>query len=82
MTGKDIQKKVLKTFSAFCFTYDGKNCGIDPFSETRFCLWYGDEDLYVHSIDEVIKTPFFGGKCFNEIADEIDVWDDGEYHEE
>ena len=44
MTGNEIKKRILETFSAVTFKYHGKNCGVDPFSMEKFCLWFGDED--------------------------------------
>lgn len=58
--------------SAVTFTYKGKNCGVDPFSDTDFAVWYGDKDANMTSIKDVFHTPFFDGKSLTEIYAEID----------
>lgn len=73
MTGNDIKKIILETFSAVTFEYQGKKCGVDPFSMGRFCLWFGDEDKYTTSIEETMTTKFFNGKSLNEIAGLIEI---------
>ena len=73
MTGEDIKKEILETFSAVTFKYHGKNCGVDPFSMKSFCLWFGDEDKYTNSIEETMTVKFFDGKSLNEIAQIIEI---------
>lgn len=75
MTGKTIKERILSSFSAVAFEYNGKKCGIDPFSENEFCLWCGDKDITVHSIDAVTETAFFDGKSLEEIANQIDIYE-------
>ena len=73
MTGNEIKKRILETFSAVTFKYHGKNCGVDPFSMEKFCLWFGDEDRYTTSIEETMNTKFFDGKSLNEIAGTVQI---------
>ena len=66
--------------------YKGKDFGIDPTGrvgspDATFCVWYGDEDIYLHSIDEVFTTPFFDGKSLSEILDDIEDIDGCGYGE-
>ena len=73
MTGDDIKKRILETFSAVTFKYQGKNCGVDPFSMKKFCLWFGNKEQYTTSIEETMTTKFFGGKSLVEIAELIQI---------
>lgn len=57
--------------SAVTFTYKGKNCGVDPFSDTDFAVWYGEKDANMTSIEDVFHKPFFDGKSLTEIFPEI-----------
>lgn len=59
--------------SHITFTYNNKNCGVDPFRKDNFEMWYGDNTMTAKSIDEVMNTPFFDGNSFNEIVDIIDL---------
>ena len=71
-----IKNRIDEMAGAFLFTYNGRNCGVDPISRTHFEMWYGEEDMIAKSIDEVMTAPLFGGKCLNEIASDstIECW--------
>ncbi|MFQ9516732.1 MAG: hypothetical protein ACLRZ9_13035 [Eubacterium sp.] len=71
MSADKLKQIVLDVFSHVTFEYKGISCGIDPFSETEFDIWYGDEVETVNSIDRVMDTPIFDGKPLNEIIDKI-----------
>lgn len=72
MTADEIQTYLTKVVSHLTFTYQGKNCGIDPFSPTDFDMWFGDEEMNAKSIEEVMDTDFFGGKSIRKLAPIID----------
>lgn len=52
------------------FDYNGYSCGVDPLARDSFDMWYGDNEISVNSIDEVLNTKFFDGKSL------LDIWDD------
>ena len=71
MNVQKIKNQIKEIGSHFLFEYNGKSCGVDPFSENDFDIWYGDNLKSVQSIDEVMNDKFFDGKSLTEIANEI-----------
>lgn len=71
MIAKEIKDRLDEMASHILFEYKGKNCGVDPLSRTHYEMWYGDADMVAASLDEVMTTPFFGGKSLEEIAEDI-----------
>ena len=68
----DILRNIVKTLcSHMLFEYNGKNCGIDPLSATRYDVWCGDEIKQAGSAEEVMELTIFDGKPLSEIADDI-----------
>lgn len=51
------------------FNYNEYSCGVDPLAQDSFDMWYGDNEISVNSIDEVLNTKFFDGKSL------LDIWD-------
>lgn len=75
MKAIDIKNRICEIASHFTFTYNGKNCGVDPFSTDKFEMWCGENEQTVHNIDDVMDSKFFDGKSLNEIANEIIIVD-------
>ncbi len=73
MTDERIKARISEICSHFLFSYKGKDCGVDPFSETNFDMWCGEEYLKAKSIEAVMNTPLFDGKTLSEIANDIDI---------
>ena len=70
-----IVLEILEGYSCASFGYNGKNCGIDPYSSNDYYMWYGEDiDYRAKSIDDVLNSKLFDGKCLKDIAEEIDVW--------
>lgn len=68
----DILKNLIRThWSHILFEYNGKECGVDPFSTTKYDVWCGDELRQVESVDEVMALTIFDGKSLNDIAEVI-----------
>lgn len=53
------------------FEYQGKDCGVDPFSQRKYDVWYGEKEETMTSVEEVFNKPFFDGKSLTEIFPEI-----------
>lgn len=68
MTGEGIKNQLITNWSHILFDYQGKKCGIDPFNLAEFDMWFGDEAMTAHSVDELMHTPFFNGKSLIDIA--------------
>lgn len=71
MTEFDIKAYLGNLTSHVMFEYNGYSCGVDPLAHDNFDMWYGDESMTAHSIDEVMTTKFFDGKSLDDILDDI-----------
>ena len=72
MTAKDLRDRINSMCTHILFDYNGEECGVDPFNAKHFDMWYGDTFMEAHSIDEVMKTPFFGGKALEDIVNQLE----------
>ena len=72
MTAKDLRDRINSICAHVLFDYHGKECGVDPFNKNHFDMWYGDDFMKVHSIDEVMKAPFFEGKALEDIVNQLE----------
>ena len=73
MTAEKIKARIAEHCTLFGFEYKGKIGDVDPYSDDSYDLTYDGETINVHSIDEVMNTPYFDGKCLNEIYNEIEI---------
>lgn len=71
MSIKEVKEYLTSVFSHITFEYNGFNCGIDPFNNTKFEMWYGKNSITVDSVDAVVTTKFFDGKSLEEIWDGV-----------
>ena len=71
MTAKEMRDRVDSLATHILFDYNGRNCGVDPFSRNNIDMWYGQEFMNAKSIDEVMTTPFFDGNALQDIMDDI-----------
>ena len=73
MTAKDISDRINEICTLFGFEYEGIDGNVDPFSESDFDLFYDGKTTKVHSIKEVMTTPFINGKALDEIYNKIEI---------
>ena len=66
-----IRDYVASCASMLYFQYKGKEGQVDPYSPTEFLLWYDGNETTVHSVDDVMNTPFWDGKSLADIADDV-----------
>ena len=57
---------------------ESKSGGVDPYylPETdsfEFLLFFDGDDVTVYSIDDVMNTPFIGGKTLSDLSDELTI---------
>lgn len=71
MKAKEIRDRISEITTQITFSYNGKNCGVDPMSSTEFDIWYGDTLIQVNSVDEVMSTSIFDSKTLSDIIDDI-----------
>ena len=72
MKNNELKDRIAEIVTQITFTYNGKNCGVDPMSSTEFDMWCGDEFVTVGSIEEVMNTKLFDDKSLADIVDDID----------
>lgn len=73
MNADQIRSRIDELASHFTFYYLGKYGGVDPINRKHFDLWYGDDAITVHSLDEVMNIAFFDGKALKDITDQIEI---------
>ena len=78
MTAKQIKSRIGECATLFGFEYCGKDGNVDPYylpetKSTEYLLYFDGEEQIVHSIDDVMSTPFIKGKTLNEVASEIAI---------
>ena len=69
----EVVDRLRTVITCFEFTYNGFPCGVDPFSQNDYDVWYGDNLVKMNSIDEVINSKFFDGKTLKEIFPYIEI---------
>ena len=72
MTAKDLRDRIESLCTHVLFDYNGKECGVDPLAHDNFDMWYGDDFMEAHGIEEVMQTPFFDGKALEDIVDQLE----------
>lgn len=70
-----IRKRLLEFCSLMVFQYREQEFDIDPFSPCDFHINYNGNEFDVHSIDEVLNTPFLDGKSMKDVMGELEVVD-------
>lgn len=75
MTADDVKNRLEEICNCFQFEFNGKPCGVDPFSREDFDVWCGEDFMKATSIEEVMGIKFFDGKALNEIVNEIEIID-------
>ena len=68
----EIRDRIAEIVTQITFTYNGKNCGVDPMSSTEFDMWYGDDLITVGSIEEVMSSKLFDDKSLSDIVEDIE----------
>lgn len=71
MTIAEVKDYLAALTSHVTFEYNGFNCGVDPYTKTKFEMWYGQKDATMTSIEAVMTTKFFDGKSLEEIWDDV-----------
>lgn len=71
MKALDLKQRIESLCTHVTFEFNGKSCGIDPFSQDDFEMWCGDMVMIAKSIDEVMSVPFFDGSALTDIVDDV-----------
>lgn len=78
MNADKIKNRIDEMCTLFGFEYNGKEGNVDPcysFStkQNNFLLFFDGTEQTVHTIDDVMNTPFIDGKTLAEVADKIEI---------
>lgn len=71
MTANELKNSINSLCTHVLFEYKGESCGVDPFNAKHFDMWYGAKNMEAHSIEEVMKSPFFDGQALEDIVDQL-----------
>ncbi len=75
MNAAELRAEISKCYTMIYFRYCGKEGHVDPYYDARkgysYLLWYAGKEKLVHSMDEVMNTPFWNGHTLTEIADDL-----------
>lgn len=71
MDSWELKKHIESLCSHVTFEWNGKECGVDPFSSTEFEMWCGENCMTATSVMEVMTVHFFDGFSLEQIVDKI-----------
>lgn len=77
MTALEIATRIGEMCTLFGFEIDGKAGNVDPCyipgKGNEFLLFFDGKEQTVYTVDDVMNTPFIGGKALNEIAEKLTI---------
>ncbi len=78
MNAEKIKARINEMCTLFGFEYNGKEGNVDPCyshsdKQYNFLLFFDGEEQIVHSIEDVMNTPFIDGKTLTEVAEKIEI---------
>ena len=73
MTAQEIKNLILSLVQDVVFEYNGLSCCINPWSDHKFEVGYGDEAKTYSDIDTLMNDRIFDGRSLSEISNEIEI---------
>lgn len=72
---EELRSTVVDNRTLFGFEYNGKDGNVDPdyAGYDTFLLFFSGNEKVVNGFDAVLTDPFWDGRTFCEIADEITI---------
>ncbi len=79
-TVEGIRARISEMITLFGFEYNGKIGNVDPCydfdkEQPDILLYFDGEERIVHSIEDVMSSPFIDGKTLAEVAEDIEITD-------
>lgn len=71
MTILELKNHLSKLIGYVTFEYNGYSCGVDALGLNSFDMWYGDNEMTVESVEDVLDTKFFDGRSLTEIWNDV-----------
>lgn len=77
VTAEELRELVELSFTTIWFVHNGvvgniEGCYYPEKGGYIYSLVYGDKEIYLHSVDEVMKGPFLDGECLEEVVERLD----------
>lgn len=76
-TADIFKKKVEDCYGLIEFSYHGKDGNVDPYyhgdGKYSYLLYFDGNEITVHSVEDVMNTPFVDEKSLTELGDEIKI---------
>lgn len=72
----EIINNLTETYGCATFIYKGKKCGVEPETvddKLKYYVWFGDDDIYYDSIEDLKKDKFFDGLTILEVEPLVEV---------
>ena len=77
MTAKELEKELSLGYTDYGFLYKGKRGAVCPFNkEDGFYagVVYDGQTFEFHSLEDLMQTPFIGGKTLSQVAEEAEFY--------
>ena len=73
MTNRELREYIDNLTSDIDFLYKGVHGSVCPFSRQDISVSYGAEEHTFSSVEDAMNWKGFGGKCLNEITEELEI---------
>ena len=71
MTREEMRAEIESLLGFIGFEYNGKWCGVDPFSAQEIEMFCGDKEYTARSVEDAMTVRLFDGRSLDEIAEEL-----------
>lgn len=73
MKKSELKRQILSLTQDITFDYHGKTACINPWSEDRFEVGFGDTAKTYSSIKDLMDDPLYDGKSLSQICDQLNI---------
>lgn len=73
MKKSELKRQILSLTQDITFDYHGKTACINPWSEDRFEVGFGDAARTYSSIEDLMNDPLYDGKSLLQICDQLNI---------
>lgn len=73
MKKSDLKKQILSLTQDITFDYHGKTACINPWSEDKFEVGFGDVAKIYSNIEDLMNDPLYGGKSLSQICNQLHI---------
>ena len=73
MRKAELKKQILSLTQDITFEYHGKSACINPWSEDKFEVGFGDIAKTYTDIEDLMNDPLYDGKTLSQICDKLNI---------